>query len=561
MRRLTADRLTGLFTIGACASVALLCWFGYRAVSEWRARSLLLAERQAHETADLLLTALARDMAGVQTSVLTSPEWNQFIPDHPHEVNELVASAFARYPYPDAFFAWKTGVPFNASTFYYRAARSPAWATPSSPGTLFPVEIGRHARAADELFRNITLDAARGRSLSFFEVSLNGVPYQVVAQLVYDDVYRQELSSVFGFTVNLPWIREHYFTELTKQVWTITPTSVAGLAMHVRDPNGSVVAGWPFDETQALTVRRTFELLFLDVQSAPPTSRNFVPETWSIAVTGEASPFMREDSAEANRVLALAAVSSLVFAIGLLMIARAVRASARLTTMRSDFVSAVTHELKTPIATIKAAAETLAKDRLTGMSVHACGRIVMMETSRLGRLVENLLAYSRMTDVTDTYVFKPIEVAAIFNDIQEDFEARLDRDGFELGMTIGSDVHCVDGDRFALRLLFGNLVDNAIKYSSERRSVRLNATRVDHWVVIEVSDQGSGIASHELPQVVKKFVRANGATGAGSGLGLAIAIRIAGDHRGSLDIHSTVGVGTTVIVRLPAVEHRIDQVA
>ena len=275
---------------------------------------------------------------------------------------------------------------------------------------------------------------------------------------------------------------------------------------------------------------------------------------WRIAVSSAGSSLLERDSAEAKRVVAVAAASSVVFAIGLIMTARAVRASVRLTTMRSDFVSAVTHELKTPIATIKAAAETLAKDRLTGMTVHTCGNIVLMETTRLARLVENLLAYARMTPVNDTYTFKPIAVAAVLNDIQEDFEARLDRHGFELEVAIGNHVRDVMGDRFALRLLFGNLVDNAIKYSNERRAVRLSAADIDGRVVIEVVDSGTGIAADELPHVGKRFVHASGGAGGGSGLGLAIATRIAEDHGGTLEIRSTVGIGTTVTVTLPAVK-------
>jgi signal transduction histidine kinase len=229
--------------------------------------------------------------------------------------------------------------------------------------------------------------------------------------------------------------------------------------------------------------------------------------------------------------------------------------------MRSDFVSAVTHELKTPIATIKAAAETLAKDRLTGMSVRTCGRIMMMESSRLARLVENLLAYARMTDVTDSYTFQPVEVAAIFNDIQQDFEGRLDRNGFELNLEIEPDARLVSGDRFALRLLFGNLVDNAIKYSHERRTVELRASREQSQIKIIVSDQGVGIPAEELTHVVRKFVRARAAAGGGSGLGLAIASRIAQDHHGTLTINSRVGQGTTVSVILPAAESKIEEVA
>jgi signal transduction histidine kinase len=220
--------------------------------------------------------------------------------------------------------------------------------------------------------------------------------------------------------------------------------------------------------------------------------------------------------------------------------------------MRTDFVSTVTHELKTPIATIKAAAETLARDRLTGMSVQTCGRIVVMESDRLARLVENLLAYSRITDVANTYAFAPVEVAAVLNDIQENFEARLDRHGFELDIRIAAGTKAVRGDRFALRLLFGNLVDNAIKYSGQHRRLTLRASGTDTHVVVEVEDTGIGIDPAELPQVLKKFGRGKTVPHGGSGLGLAIASRIAEDHGGALRIESMPDRGTTVSVTLPA---------
>jgi signal transduction histidine kinase len=552
VRFFPSDRLTNAFAVGACASVALLCWFGYRAVAESRHKSLVLAERQSSETADLLLAALTRDMSGVQTLVLTSPLWNQFATDHPHEVNDLVASAFARFAYPDALFAWRSDAPVDRTAFFYRVERRPAWLKVQTHGAAFPVLIDRQPEAAGTILRRIEADAARGRNISFFEVQLDRVPYQVVAQLVYSDAYRQRLSSVIGFTVNLHWIREHYFSELAKQVWSIGHGPEAGLVMHIRDREGKVVAGAGFDDRATLTQQRTFDLLFLDAESAFPMSSGFVPETWSVAVSGAGSAFLFQDARDANRVLAFAGLSGLVFAVGLILTWRAGRASARLAAMRSDFVSAVTHELKTPIATIKAAAETLAKDRLTGMSVHTCGRIVMMEAGRLARLVENLLAYSRITDVADTYSFAPVEVAAIFNDIQEDFEARLDRHGFELDLMVAPATRPVRGDRFALRLLFGNLVDNAIKYSDTRRTVSLRAASSDGRVIVDVIDSGIGIPEDELPNVVKKFARGRRAAGGGSGLGLAIASRIADDHGGTLQIRSAVGAGTTVTVTLPA---------
>jgi two-component system phosphate regulon sensor histidine kinase PhoR len=259
------------------------------------------------------------------------------------------------------------------------------------------------------------------------------------------------------------------------------------------------------------------------------------------------------EAANTTRLVAFGGISGLIFASGLVLIVRAARASARLTEMRTDFVSTVTHELKTPIATIKAAAETLARDRLSGMSVQTCGRIVAMESDRLARLVDNLLAYSRITDIAETYSFTPLDVAAVLNDIQEDFEARLDRHGFELDILIMPGTRPVRGDRFALRLLFGNLVDNAIKYAGPHRRLTLRAHSRGPNVTVDVEDTGVGIDPAELPQVLKKFGRGRTAPRGGSGLGLAIASRIAEDHGGALRIASTPGHGTTVSVTLPAV--------
>lgn len=561
MRRLTTDALTASLTIGACLSVALLFWFGYRAVAEWRVKSVLLADRQSSSAADLLVTALTRDMGGVQASMLTSPQWNQFSADHPHEVNALVASAFARYPYPETFFAWKRGAQNTEAVLFYRADRRPPWAANDHGETVFPVITAHEPNIAAEVLGRIAADAARGKDLSFFETTLKGTRSQVIAQLIYADNYRETLSSVVGFIVNLDWIRQHYFSDLTQQVWNIGHGNEAGLAMQITDGAGALVAGHPGDLSGALSHRRTFDLVFVESQSAFPVSSSFTPEQWSVVVSGAGSTVLLRDSEAASRVLAFAAFSSLVFAVGLIMTARAARTNTELTAMRSDFVSAVTHELKTPIATIKVAAETLAKDRLTGMSVHACGRIVMMESNRLARLVENLLAYARIADVSDSYTFQQLEVAAIFNDIQQDFEARLDHQGFELRVQMGADADAVSGDRFALRLLFGNLLDNAIKYSSDRRVIALRATRAGQMIAIEVEDHGVGIAAEEIPKVVRKFVRARNATGGGSGLGLAIASRIAADHGGRLEITSAVGQGTTVTITLPASHGAATQVA
>ena len=551
---LPGDRIAAVLTAGVLVSVALLAWFGNRAIQEWRRTSVQLAQRRSSEAVDLLQGALGRDMSGVQQFVLTVPQWQQFASDRPHELNDVVASAFARYPYPETFFAWQAASAPTSAVFFNRADRQPSWSQGRVSAASFPVVIERNALVASTIMSGIAPDVAETRALSVFTVGLNGVPYQVVALLTYGDVYRERLSGAVGFTVNLSWLRDHYFADLTRQVWNIGPGVDLALAFNISDHQNHLVTGVPIDDDSTLTRRRKFDLVFFDPDAGTYAFNNFVPETWTVAVSASRDPSLSRTLGLANRIVAVGGVSSLALAVGLVLMIRAVRERAQLSQMRSDFVSAVTHELKTPLATIKAAAETLSRDRLTGMTTRTCGQIVGMEAKRLSRLVENLLAYSRITDIADTYSFETLAVAAIFNDVQQDFESQLDQCGFELEMNIAPEVVNVKGDRLALRLLFDNLVDNAIKYAGANRTLVLNATKVARDVHVDVIDSGIGIPEAEIPLVTRKFVRGAAAPAGGSGLGLAIATRIATDHGGRLEIRSAVGHGTTVTVVLPAAE-------
>lgn len=558
MRRVSSfltDKPAAMLALGICASVALLSWFGFRSLVEWRKTSVLLADRRSSEAADFLVLGLRRDMSGVQESVLSLPQWNAFASEHPNAVSNAVANGFARYPYPESFFAWEEGARADpaAMIFFNRPDRRPAWASQETAASQFPVVIEREPNTAGRIMGQILHDAARGRHLAAFEMSLDGVPYQIIAQLTYRDVFREHLSQVVGFMVNLSWVREHYFAELTREVLGVDPGSGRGLTLSVTDNAGQVVAGSTLADGSTLTHRRQFNLLFFDPDLQVYFSHDLSGETWTVAVSASNDPSLARAITIANRMLMIGAASALALAAGLILTVRAERASTKVAKMRSEFVSTVTHELKVPIATITAAAETLAKSRLTGMSFQACGRIVLMEARRLSHLVENLLAYSRVTDVADIYSFEPLEVAAIFNDIQQNFEARLDQDGFELEMNIAPGTPPVRGDRLALRLLFNNLVDNSVKYSGQARVVYLKADSTGREIRIEVVDGGVGIPQEEIPLVTRKFYRAAGAPSGGSGLGLAIASRIADDHGGNLHIDSAPGRGTSVTVRLPAV--------
>lgn len=545
-------RVAGWLATGVCISVGVLSWFGYHAILEWRHSSLLVADRRASEAADLLLEALTHDMHGVQQSVLTSPQWNDFAADRPYEISTLVASTFARYPYPESFFAWRGEPSPESFVFFDRSDRRPAW-MPGKPGPIrFPVVIEHAPAIAAALQTRITNDASRGRRFSAFDITLHGVPYQIVSQISYQDPFRERVLEVAGFTVNLGWVRAHYFSELTRQVSEIGGGGQAGLNLLVSDPSGVYVAGVPPAVRPDLINRRAFALAFFDPIVVTPDPADDPTESWTVEVNAANDPTLAQAINGANRTLAIGAASALALAIGLGLTARAERASARLSELRSDFVSTVTHELKTPISTIRAAAETLSGGRLTGIDAfQAYGRLVVVEAKRLTRLVENLLAYSRITDIADIYTFEPVDVGGVVKAIHREFQGQLTQAGFDVHIDIPPDTPPIRGDRLALHLLFDNLIDNSIRYSDKARSLRLSALRDHDTVTIGISDAGIGIPADEISQVTRKFVRGRKAPSGGSGLGLAIASRIAKDHGGTLSIRSVVGKGTTVSVTLP----------
>jgi hypothetical protein len=161
-----------VLVIAGALSVVGLAWIGYLAIAEWQRSASLVASRRAESTADLLVTALARDMRGAQTSVLSSPHRAD-----PSDAHDLIASAFARYPYPEAFFASAFAQRATADksadqlSFYVRSDRLPAWMPADQSAKQFPVVSGTVPSVAAPLLARIAADAARRRGYSVFETA------------------------------------------------------------------------------------------------------------------------------------------------------------------------------------------------------------------------------------------------------------------------------------------------------------------------------------------------------------------------------------------------------
>lgn len=546
-----SPRLGVALALGLSVSLGIIGRFGYQAMREWEHTALLLEQRRAQEAADLLATALMRDMRAVQASVLSSQDWNEFMLDPPYEVSELVASAFARYPYPESFFAWRRQPRPGSVVFFSRADRLPSWIRVRQGRDLFPVVVAGEPAIAGRLIDRIAVDAGYQHRYSIFNTRIADTTYQVVARLRYEDPYRLEASSVFGVMVNLEWVKEHYFRQLAGEVEQVagrgagvTLAIISGLAAGEGD------ASSPGNRARG---QHPFSVTFFDPLSVPLNAPpDLTIEKWVAQAVVATDDTLRSVNRGARGTLAVAAVGSVIFAVGLVMTVAVVRANASLVKRRSDFVSSVTHELKTPVATIRAAGETLVSRRLTDPdATREYARVVVEQAKRLARLLDNLLAYSRITDVTEAYSFEPLVLRSIVDDVLKQFGWQLKSAGFTIEIDIPPELPRVRGDRLALGLLLDNLVDNAIRYSKDARWIRIGAVQASDVVTLEVADRGVGIPADEIAQVTHKFFRGHGATSGGSGLGLAIAQRIAADHHGSLAVESVVDAGTTVRLVLP----------
>ena len=552
--QLPPRRLRALLASAIGMSALALLWIGYRAVGEWQHAAGLVASRRAAAAADLLVSALSHDMRGAHTSVLVGAERDDLADGSTADLLHPIAGAFTRYPYAEVFFSWRSALD-EGLTFYTRTERRPSWLSGTATTAPYPVSTGTDRRVGDLLRERLARDTQQGRRFTAFTSPIGGADYQVVASIVYADATRERPVAIFGYLVNLGWVRTHYFEELAAQVTSIE-SSDHSIRFTIIDNDGVAVVGRPVPPNSGAPVEtRLFPVAFFDPEAVavdPPPDLAMV--WWTAVATAADDPTLAAAERGAARTLAIAAVMTITLAVGLIVSLRAARASADLAVMRADFVSAVTHELKTPLANLRIINETLAAGRATPESIREYARMGIGEATRLTRLVDNLLAYSRVTDVADVYSFEPVSISTVAQRSLQEFGPNLHRDHFAVEVDLPDDLPLVEGDPNALGLLLNNLIDNAIRYSKDRRWLGIRAGTSAAGVTVEVSDHGIGIPADELARVTRKFVRGRGAVSGGSGLGLAIVDRIVADHGGTMEIRSTEGQGTTVSVTIPAAQ-------
>jgi signal transduction histidine kinase/tetratricopeptide (TPR) repeat protein len=259
-------------------------------------------------------------------------------------------------------------------------------------------------------------------------------------------------------------------------------------------------------------------------------------------------------------------VSSLVFlliagilAFGLVLTVRSVSHELELARLKSDFVSTVSHEFKSPLTSIRQIAEMLQAGRVPSEERRQTYYDVLLEQSeRLSLLTDNILGLAKIEEGRAEFKFEPTDIAALLTEVVSSFRERVRHEDFEIGLDVEDALPLLAADRTALSQAVANLIDNAIKYSGTSRKIEVGASLEETAVAISVRDFGIGIKKEDRDRVFDRFFRGGDElTRAvkGSGLGLTLVRRIVEAHRGSIRLESEPGPGSVFTIRLPIPQH------
>ena len=224
--------------------------------------------------------------------------------------------------------------------------------------------------------------------------------------------------------------------------------------------------------------------------------------------------------------------------------------------IKSSFVSNVSHELKTPISLIRLAVETLEMGRYSSpQESEKFIRLISRETTRLNQLVDNILDFARLEAGQRVFKFTDVDLGEVVRETLDSYRLRLEDQGFSLTMEVPEDLPLIRGEPAAIAQCLLNLLDNAIKYSRQRKEIHVAVEARPGEVAISVRDRGVGIPERDQRRVFEKFVRLE--TGLvhdvkGAGLGLSLVDQIVRAHGGRIELASTPGEGSTFTLVFPA---------
>jgi two-component system phosphate regulon sensor histidine kinase PhoR len=257
-------------------------------------------------------------------------------------------------------------------------------------------------------------------------------------------------------------------------------------------------------------------------------------------------------------IITIMVVAAVVFAI--LMLTRTLLHQQNYNTMKSDFISNMTHEFKTPISTISLACEALTDTDMTNDAQpdNPFIQMIQQENKRLESLVESILQSAVIEKGELKIKNEKIDFHELIVGVVKNVQLRIQSTSGDLYTGFGAKNYLVDGDQMHLTNVLNNLIDNAIKYCEKAPTININTyNEVGNWLVCEVQDNGIGIKKEYLPRIFDKLYRVptgNVHNVKGFGLGLSYVKNVLDLHHGKIEVESKINEGSTFKIKLKLYE-------
>ena len=240
---------------------------------------------------------------------------------------------------------------------------------------------------------------------------------------------------------------------------------------------------------------------------------------------------------------------------GSMFVVRTVVSEMEVLRIKSDFISSVSHEFKTPITSIKALIERLQQGKInTPGKRKEYYSIISKDADKLSCLARNILDYSKVDAGRKQYVFQETDVTQLVQDEIDNFKREKIYTGIEINTQLLQDIPSLDIDREAFSLALNNLLENAVKFSPRRKEILVEVRKEAENIRVDVKDKGMGISSMEIDKIFDKFFRAKSAcqqSAGGTGLGLTLVKHVMDAHGGKVLVKSKLGQGSTFSLIFP----------
>jgi signal transduction histidine kinase len=555
--RLSPQRLLIACLVAVVAAASLVVYLERRAAALQQARTDMVMRQVCERTADALVTRTNELLGAAVLSTIEAIGHREIERYNLARVDALLASGLQEHSYVGRFFFWHERMParFARQLMFYRppgeaGPRHVTGTGPEAAGGAFFADPDRSA----VLWERAARLARAGESFAVEEVEIGGAPHQAVYHYMWSSAQRTTIFSIVGFVVNLDELRATRFSRLAAR--GLEPLLNPGgdlprLALRIEDAAGRRIAGADHGEPGLPSAEERFELLFFPKRELG----NYLAPlpalaTWRLIVRPEAA---LPDGSPSGLWLLSAVVLLLVIAV--VCAVGVNREAQRLSQLQADFVMNVSHQLRTPLAMLSGAAETLGLERLRSPEkIKAYAEIVQAQSRRLSALVDQILHFHTADQADHTAAWQRIDLGALVTRAAGDVRVLADRIPIAIDVEAPVRPLAVYGDPVALEHVVLNLLENAVKYGAgDGDAVSVIVEAVDRRAVVRVADRGVGIARAELPHIFEKFYRGrvDGPTRRGFGLGLAIVRSTVVAHGGTIDVQSEPGRGSVFTIALP----------